>query len=85
MLAAIAGGIIRDVLARDVPAVFGPDDLYAIPAMLGSITYVTIDYFGPQWIGVIVGSTLATALRLIGLAFHWRLPTGAPEFITRDE
>ena len=37
MLTAIAGGIIRDVVAREVPMVMGPDDLYAIPAMLGAI------------------------------------------------
>jgi uncharacterized membrane protein YeiH len=84
MLSAIAGGIIRDVLAREIPMVFGPDDLYAIPAMLGSITYVVIDFLGPQWLGVLVGSALATAFRLLAMALHWRLPTGRPEFIAPD-
>jgi uncharacterized membrane protein YeiH len=69
MLTAIAGGITRDVLAREIPLVMGPDDLYAIPAMLGAATYVAIDYFGPQWIGVAVGSALATVLRLAAMAF----------------
>ena len=78
MLTAIAG----DVVAREVPLVMGPDDLYAIPAMLGAATYVAIDYFGPQWIGVAVGSAVATVLRLAALAFHWRLPTGPRELIT---
>ena len=85
MLSAIAGGIIRDVLARDVPMVMGSGDLYAIPAMLGSITYVAIDYFGPQWIGIVAGSLLATALRLTAMAFHWALPTGPPELIAPDD
>jgi uncharacterized membrane protein YeiH len=84
MLTAIAGGITRDVLAREIPLVMGPDDLYAIPAMLGAATYVAIDYFGPQWIGVAVGSALATVLRLAAMAFHWRLPTGPRELITPD-
>jgi uncharacterized membrane protein YeiH len=84
MLAAIAGGITRDVLAGEIPLVMGPDDLYAIPAMLGAATYVTIDYFGPQWIGVAVGSALATLLRLAAMAFHWRLPTGPRELIAPD-
>jgi uncharacterized membrane protein YeiH len=82
MLTAIAGGMLRDVVAREVPLVMGPDDLYAIPAMLGAATYVAIDYFGPQWIGVAVGSAVATVLRLAALAFHWRLPTGPRELIT---
>jgi uncharacterized membrane protein YeiH len=84
MLTAIAGGITRDVLAREIPLVMGPDDLYAIPAMLGAATYVAIDYFGPQWIGVAVGSALATVLRLAAMAFHWRLPTGPRELIRPD-
>jgi uncharacterized membrane protein YeiH len=81
MLSAIAGSIIRDVLARDVPMVMGPDDLYAIPAMLGAITYVALDYFFPQWIALVVGTVLATALRLAAMIFHWRLPTGPRELI----
>jgi uncharacterized membrane protein YeiH len=85
MLTAIAGGTLRDVLAREVPYVMGPDDLYAIPAMLGAATYVAIDYFGPQWVGVAVGTAIATLLRLTALAFHWRLPTGPRELIGPDE
>ena len=85
LLTAIAGGILRDVLAREIPLVMGPDDLYAIPAMLGAATYVSIDYFWPQWVAVAIGSALATLLRLAALAFHWRLPTGPRELITPDE
>lgn len=82
MLAAIAGGMVRDVLANEVPLMMGPDDLYAVPALLGAATYVAIDYFGPQWVAITVGSIVATALRLAGLAFHWRLPTGPRALIT---
>ena len=82
MLSAIAGSIIRDVLARDIPMVMGPDDLYAIPAMLGAVAYVGVDYFVDQWIALVVGTVLATALRLASMIFHWRLPTGPRELIT---
>src|SRR6201991_4324733 len=85
MLTAIAGAMLRDVIAREVPYVMGPDGLYAIPALLGAVTYVAIDYFGPQWVGVAVGSALATLLRLAALVFHWRLPTGPRELIARDQ
>jgi uncharacterized membrane protein YeiH len=84
MLTAITGGILRDVLARDIPMVMGPDDLYAIPAMLGAITYVAIDYVWPQWIGVLVGSLLATTLRLAAMYFHLHLPTGPRDLIAPD-
>lgn len=82
MLTAITGGILRDILANEVPFVMGPDDLYAIPAMLGAITYAVVDYLGPQWVAVLVGSVLATVLRLMAMIFHWRLPTGPRELIT---
>jgi uncharacterized membrane protein YeiH len=82
MVAAIAGGMVRDVLANEVPLTMGPDDLYAVPALVGAATYVAIDYFGPQWVAITVGSIVATALRLAGLAFHWRLPTGPRALIS---
>ena len=78
---AIGGGIARDVLVREIPLLMGQDDLYAVPAMIGAITYAAIDYFGPQWIGLVVGTVLATVLRLAGLAFHWKLPTGPRDLI----
>jgi uncharacterized membrane protein YeiH len=53
--------------------------------LLGAATYVAIDYFGPQWVGVAVGSTVATLLRLAALAFHWRLPTGPQGLVARAE
>ncbi|MCV7285391.1 trimeric intracellular cation channel family protein [Mycolicibacterium wolinskyi] len=85
MTTAIGGGIIRDVLAREVPMLLGPDELYAVPAMLGAAAYAVIDYFGPQWVGLVVGTVLATVLRLAGLVFHWRLPTGPADLIVRGE
>ena len=83
MVSAIAGSIFRDVVAHEVPRVMGPDDMYAVPAMLGSVLYVVIDYYGPQWIGVAIGTLFATLLRLAAITFHWRLPTGPRELIVR--
>ena len=37
VVTAVGGGILRDVLARDVPTVFRPDSaLYAVPAVVGA-------------------------------------------------
>ncbi|OKH84206.1 trimeric intracellular cation channel family protein [Mycolicibacterium sp.] len=85
MTTAIGGGIIRDVLAREVPLLLGPDDLYAVPAMLGATTYAVIDYLGPQWVGLVVGTVLATLLRVAGLRFGWHLPTGPADLIARGD
>ena len=81
VISAVAGSVMRDVVAREVPMVLGPDDMYAAPAMLGAVLYVTIDHVGHQWLAVVVGSAVATALRLAAITFHWRLPTGPRELI----
>lgn len=81
VLSAVAGSVMRDVVAREVPLVMGPDDMYAAPAVLGAVIYVAIDQFGPQSFGVVVGSLVATLLRLAAITFHWRLPTAPRELI----
>ena len=85
MTTAIGGGIVRDVLVREIPLLMGQDDLYAVPAMIGAITYAAIHHLGSQWLGLVVGTVLATVLRLAGLAFHWRLPTGPRDLIVGTE
>ena len=84
IVSAIAGSVMRDVVARDVPMVMGPDDMYAAPAVLGSVLYVLVDHVGAQWLGVVIGSTVATVLRLAAITFHWRLPTGPYELIAHE-
>ncbi|QFS91847.1 hypothetical protein FIV07_13870 [Mycobacterium sp. THAF192] len=81
VISAVAGSAMRDVVAREVPMVLGPDDMYAAPAMLGAVLYVAIDHVGHQWLAVVVGSAVATVLRLAAITFHWRLPTGPRELI----
>ncbi len=82
VVSAVAGSVMRDVVARDVPMVLGPDDMYAAPAMLGSMIYVTVDHhYGSQSLGVVAGSLVATLLRLAAIRFHWRLPTAPRDLI----
>lgn len=81
VLSAVAGSVMRDVVAREVPLVMGPDDMYAVPAMLGSVIYVAVDQVGAQSLGVVVGSLVATLLRLAAITFHWQLPTAPSALI----
>lgn len=71
---AVAGGVIRDMLVNEVPLLLHRD-LYAVPALLGSVTVVTVQATGlPDNVGLIVGTVLATGLRLIALWRRWNLP-----------
>ena len=85
MISAVAGSVMRDVVAHEKPMVLGPDDMYAAPAMLGAVLYVTIDHLGDQWLAVVAGSAVATTLRLAAITFHWRLPTGPRELIAHRQ
>ncbi|PXW25259.1 trimeric intracellular cation channel family protein [Nocardia sp. 348MFTsu5.1] len=72
---AVGGGVLRDVLAREVPMLLRPTDLYAVPAMCGAIAVVIVDGLGwPQWTGLVSGAAAATLLRIASLQFKWHLP-----------
>ena len=74
---AVGGGMLRDVLARDVPSVFKAGSaLYAIPAALGSGATAVV--WSRDWLGAvaaigIVGSVLL--VRVLAMHRGWRAPT----------
>jgi uncharacterized membrane protein YeiH len=72
---AVGGGVIRDVLAGEVPLLLRPADLYAVPAMCGALAVVFVDGAGlPEWTGLVTGAVVATSLRVASLRYNWRLP-----------
>lgn len=72
--AAIGGGILRDVLVNEVPLLL-QRDLYAIPALLGAAVLVVAHELGAgQNLALILGTVLATGLRLLALWRGWSLP-----------
>lgn len=77
VVTAVGGGVIRDVLARDVPVVFRADTaLYAIPATLGASATVVAAANDALGAGQASGIAVAVAvLRLVALRRDWRAPT----------
>ncbi|MBL7253013.1 trimeric intracellular cation channel family protein [Paractinoplanes lichenicola] len=77
VLTGVGGGVLRDVLAREVPALVRPDaELYAVPAVVGAlIVAVTweLGWWAP-WIGVVT-VVLIFAFRVVAMARKWRAPT----------
>ncbi|MCM2387767.1 trimeric intracellular cation channel family protein [Streptomyces albipurpureus] len=73
---AVGGGVLRDVLANEIPSLVRWDrDLYAVPAMVGA-TMVALCI---QWdvLNTATGAlavVTAFSLRLLALRFHWRAP-----------
>lgn len=76
VMTAVGGGVLRDVIARETPALVRPDsELYALPAVAGGLA-VTItwelDVYDPS-VGVVVAAVVF-AIRCLALARHWRGP-----------
>ena len=75
-LSAVGGGMVRDVMAQEVPIVFRADSmLYAIPAAGGALLtamWWQADLHGPVTVVVTVG--LVVAVRLASLRFGWQAP-----------
>ncbi|NJB66956.1 putative membrane protein YeiH [Desulfobaculum xiamenense] len=73
-LTAVGGGVIRDVLVCEVPAVIRTD-FYATAAILGGATFVALHACGVGQSWLLFATTItATGLRLLAMRFHLRLP-----------
>jgi uncharacterized membrane protein YeiH len=80
MVTGIGGGIVRDVLVREVPMVFCAE-LYAVTALAGAATFVGGTYVGvPQNVAAGAGSLFCFSLRLAAIRYRLKLPVskGAP-------
>ncbi|MFI9625625.1 trimeric intracellular cation channel family protein [Streptomyces sp. NPDC052042] len=73
---AVGGGVLRDVLANEVPSLLRWDrDLYAVPAIVGAAMIVLCIRFGALN-ALTSGAAVITAfaLRLLAMRYHWRAP-----------
>ncbi|MFE9422747.1 trimeric intracellular cation channel family protein [Kitasatospora sp. NPDC006697] len=76
MLTAAGGGVIRDLLAQEVPALLRWDrEIYAVPALVGS-TIVALLIAHGRLTTVTATSAAMTAfvLRMLALKYGWRAP-----------
>lgn len=72
---AVGGGLLRDVVANEVPQLFDPRDIYALPAMLGSVI-VTVLYLTGTFTLVTgtVAASLVFSLRVLAWRYGWHAP-----------
>ncbi|MEU9197380.1 trimeric intracellular cation channel family protein [Streptomyces hundungensis] len=73
---AVGGGVLRDVLANEVPSLLRWDrDLYAVPAIVGAtmiVLFIRFDLLNAGTSGLAV--VTAFLLRIAALKYHWRAP-----------
>jgi uncharacterized membrane protein YeiH len=66
----IFGGLIRDVICREIPSVMRKE-LYASACISGGLVYAALFALGSPYIWCILGSLFATVFLRMG-ALHWR-------------
>ncbi|HEX4723165.1 MAG TPA: trimeric intracellular cation channel family protein [Pseudonocardiaceae bacterium] len=75
MTAGIGGGVLRDLLLRQIPLVLRRE-IYALAALAGGVLVVVGDWLrlpgGPV---AVVGSALVVAIRVLALWRRWNAPT----------
>ncbi|MBL4804498.1 MAG: trimeric intracellular cation channel family protein [Alphaproteobacteria bacterium] len=73
-ITATGGGILRDILANEVPAVF-KSDFYGSIAVLVALTIYVLDMYGYHSdLSTFIVFLMALSLRLIAYKMQWHLP-----------
>lgn len=89
-VAAVGGGILRDLLLNLPISIMQVGSLYAVAAILGATSLAVLDGFGVnELVAGIVCVVVTFGVRVLAMAFNWRLPeqrhlpTGAIRIIRR--
>ena len=75
MVTATFGGVLRDVICNDVPAVFSDHRPYAICSFAGGWVVLGADALAlPVWMGLVAAASLTALLRVVALVSGATLP-----------
>lgn len=86
-ITSVGGGVLRDVLMNEVPEALRPGALYAVAAVVGSSTYVTLllgfNVVKPVAMAVVV--SIVVLLRVLAVRLGWQspMPTDLTLAVTR--
>ena len=72
VVTAVAGGVIRDVVANDVPYIL-KQEIYATAALSGAVCFFLVQLVNPSW-AIWVGFSVALAVRGAGIIWGLSLP-----------
>jgi uncharacterized membrane protein YeiH len=75
---AVAGGVVRDVLLRDVPEILSGRRLYATSAAAASVVLVLCHSLGEPGLGVLGAIVVGSGLCLLSYYRGWSLPRKQP-------
>lgn len=73
VLTGVGGGLLRDVMADMTPMIFRKR-IYAIAAMAGSMVYVILMQWVPEFWAILVGTVTVFIIRTLASIRRWDLP-----------
>lgn len=74
MMSAVFGGVIRDVLANDVPLIFRRE-IYATACLAGGMVFLGMESILPnQLINIFCAVITTMAIRTLAVMYKWHLP-----------
>lgn len=74
MISAVVGGIIRDVLCREVPLIFRKE-IYATACLMGALVfYLGIFFDIPQTVNYLITTSIIIGIRVAAIKFDLELP-----------
>ncbi|WP_030206680.1 trimeric intracellular cation channel family protein [Streptomyces sp. NRRL S-87] len=72
---AVGGGVLRDVLANEVPSLLRDREMYAVPAIVGAaLTAVFLSFDVLNGVTSSIAVITAFGFRLVAMRFHWLAP-----------
>ncbi len=71
VLGAVGGGVVRDVLCRDIPTAFNPAHFETAGALVASVLFVTADYYGPRSAAQVLAIVSAMLIRVLAVRYRW--------------
>lgn len=83
MLTGVGGGVLRDVLAAEIPLIFR-SEVYAVASLLGAVIIIVASEAGFSGIPVESLAALATfTLRMVSVQRGWKIPVARPKIDAR--
>ncbi|MBR6026985.1 MAG: trimeric intracellular cation channel family protein [Neisseriaceae bacterium] len=73
MMTGVGGGLVRDILAQEMPSIL-VKQIYATASLIGAIIYVVLMPYFPAYILMAVCTAIIVAIRMLSVYFNWNLP-----------
>lgn len=73
VITGVGGGVLRDVMAKDMPYVF-VKHFYACASLLGAVLCILLWRVVGQTLAMLLGAVAVVALRFLAVKYRWSLP-----------